>query len=127
MVRLHGSEGSGATLTMKPRSWRQSTITCVSSLHKAPEMTLSPSASAARTRTRLVMLLEPGTVISAFTGPATGTNSIQAGRGISEKEAKRAAAPIQNIFGRMESPQRRGERKGMKFGVGSGRIWGAEG
>src|SRR5438552_2313626 len=67
---------------MKPRSCRQSTITCVSSLHNAPEMTLSPSANAARTRTRLVMLLEPGTVISAFTGPVSGTISIQAGSGI---------------------------------------------
>ena len=41
---------------------------CVSSLQSAPLSVTSPSASAARISARLVMLFEPGTVISARTG-----------------------------------------------------------
>ena len=82
IVRLHDSFASGATFTMKPSSCRHSTITCVSSLHNAPRSVTSPSAKAARINARFVMLLEPGTVISARTGPASGMISMRSGRGI---------------------------------------------
>ena len=67
---------------MKPSSWRQSTITCVSSLQSAPCSVVSPPASAARTSARFVMLLEPGTVMSARTGCVSGTISMRSGRGM---------------------------------------------
>ena len=68
MRRLEGSPGSGSTRTSKPSRPRQSTITCVSSLHNAPSSVVVPADSAASTRARLVTLLEPGIVTSACTG-----------------------------------------------------------
>ena len=79
--------GSGSTLTMKPSSCRHSTITCVSSLQSAPSRVVSPSASAARINARLVMLFEPGTVISARTGLSSGTISMRSGKGIGQISA----------------------------------------
>ncbi|MGO9477907.1 MAG: hypothetical protein ACLP7I_08185 [Limisphaerales bacterium] len=55
---------------------------CVSSLHSAPVKTVSPSASAARMSARLVMLFDPGTVISARTGLSSGTISMRSGKAI---------------------------------------------
>src|SRR5205814_9768517 len=72
--------GSDATVTLNPRPRSPSTITCVSSLQSAPRSVVSPSPNAARTRARLVMLLEPGTVISASTGFVSGTISIRSGK-----------------------------------------------
>src|SRR3954469_4334004 len=85
MVRLENSFGSGRTSTMKPSSWRHSTMIWVSSLQRAPSSVTSPSASAARMSARFVMLLEPGTVISARTGLSSGTISISSGNDIPEK------------------------------------------
>src|SRR3954470_22245674 len=82
MVRLQGSEGAGATLTIKPRSCRHSTITWVSSLQSAPEITDSPSANAASTSARFVMLFEPGTAMDARTGSVSGTISMHSGIGM---------------------------------------------
>jgi hypothetical protein len=46
-------------------------ITCVSSLSNAPLSVDVPSASAAQTRARLVMLFEPGGRTVPCTGPLT--------------------------------------------------------
>ena len=54
-------------------------MTWVSSLQSAPRNVTSPSASAARIRARLVMLLDPGTVIPAETFPIKGIISIKSG------------------------------------------------
>ena len=83
IVRLHGSVGSAATVVSKPSNRSASTMICVSSLHNAPVSRTSPTANAARMSTRLVMLLEPGTVTFAITGPGIGTISMRSGRAIS--------------------------------------------
>ena len=80
MVRLQNSSGSGSTFTTNPSFCRHSTMICVSSLQSAPLSVTSPSASAARISARFVMLLEPGTVISARTGLSSGTISMRSGR-----------------------------------------------
>src|SRR5688572_3156240 len=64
---------------MKPRSCRHSTMTRVSSLQRAPRNVVSPGANAARISARLVMLFEPGTVISACTARSSGTISMRSG------------------------------------------------
>ena len=65
---------------MKPKSCRHSTITCVSSHQSAPGKVVSPSLSAASTKARFVILLDPGTAISACTGSERGTISMRSGR-----------------------------------------------
>ena len=45
----------------------------VSSATSAPSSVLRPSASAAATRARLVMLFDPGGTTVASSGPATGS------------------------------------------------------
>src|SRR5690348_15846677 len=59
-------------------SWRRlSIITRVSSLSRAPKSVEVPSASAAQTRARLVMLFEPGGRIRPRIGAVTGLISIE--------------------------------------------------
>ena len=55
--------------TATPSCPRPSIITRVSSLSRAPVSSDSPRASAAQTKARLVMLLEPGGRIVARKGP----------------------------------------------------------
>src|SRR5437762_13541057 len=86
---------------MKPRSCRQSTITCVSSLQSAPRSVVSPSAKAARTKARFVMLLEPGTVTSAREGGDHGTISMTSGRAMQlfRRGAALALPGVAALFG----------------------------
>jgi len=79
-VRLHSSTGSGRTSTSKSSSQSASTITCVSCAHNAPLNVHSLSDSAAMMSARLVMLLDPGTVIVPFGGFASGWISRMSGR-----------------------------------------------
>ena len=78
-VRLAGSRGSVAMVTAKPRRRRQSVMAMVSSLQRAPRSSTVPEERAARTRARLVMLLEPGMTTSERGGRAGGTISISVG------------------------------------------------
>ena len=55
-----------------PRARRPSTMASVSSACRALVSTEVPSASAAHTRARLVMLLEPGSVTATSRGPLSG-------------------------------------------------------
>jgi len=59
-----------------PRVANASRMTWVSSLARAPRRKLSPSARAAVSRARLVMLLEPGTAIVASRGPRGSIKSV---------------------------------------------------
>src|SRR5688572_8837787 len=84
---------------MKPRSCRHSTMTRVSSLQRAPRNVVSPGPNAARIRARLVMLFEPGTVISAWTARSSGTISIRSGKAMpSLRGAAGTAAPSVATF-----------------------------
>jgi len=66
-MRITASAGSSATATPNCRS--PSIITRVSSLARAPVKSDGPSARAAQTIARLVMLFEPGGRILARSGP----------------------------------------------------------
>jgi len=57
-------------------------MTCVSSLHKAPVNVTVPDDKAAKIRARLVMLLDPGTVMDTKAGVGGGTISMRSGSGI---------------------------------------------
>src|SRR5437867_4276063 len=58
----------------------------------------SPSANAARINARFVMLVEPGTVISARTGLSSGTISIKSGNDILSCRAKAAKYSKEKAF-----------------------------
>ena len=63
MTRLASSAKSGATPTAKPIWRKHSVITWVSSLQRAPVSVTVPDDKAAKMSARLVMLLDPGTVM----------------------------------------------------------------
>jgi hypothetical protein len=69
--RVPPSESSGT-----PNVSSASRITVASSESRTPSSVVSPSASAANNSTRLVMLLDPGSVIKPASRPAGG-RSIQ--------------------------------------------------
>ena len=66
-------EVSGLSLMSKPSSESESSITRVSILLSTPLRRVSPRASAASTRARLVRLLEPGGRMEPTRGSVTGT------------------------------------------------------
>ena len=83
MVRLLGSAGSGATSQVEPELPERIPPSLGYPRSRArPSGRWCPSAKAARISARLVMLLEPGTVISAETGRTAGTISIRGGNAI---------------------------------------------
>ena len=98
-------EGNSKTLTEKPILCRASTIICVSSLQRAPVRVVSPLANAARIRARLVILLDPGTVICEATGVVCGIISISSGNGIIFSPHPPATDRVTFCFYRKNSPK----------------------
>ena len=77
-VRISIADSSHIGSTEKPRRSRLSSMTSVSSLRKAPTIR-DPPVSAASTRARFVMLLEPGTGVTTCGTVASGRISSEAG------------------------------------------------
>ena len=92
MVRLQASFSSGSKSMIKPNCRNAAVMICVSSLHSAPRKVIGPFASAARIRARLVMLLEPGTVMTAETGASNGVISMTSGSAMSSPAAHSSEA-----------------------------------
>ena len=79
MVRLQNSSGSDVDFDLESQLLERLDHDLRVLAPQRAFKVVQPSASAARINARLVMLFEPGTVISARTGLSSGTISISSG------------------------------------------------
>ena len=92
-----------ASVSIEMPSWRKAAIiTWVSSLSSAPVSVLVPSASAAQTSARLVMLFEPGGRIVAASGEESGRIVIESvGMNVKVKEQVQVASYRDGVVSRL--------------------------